>query len=110
MDFSVIAFPLTSPYNQVRRLLACRKPVSYTHLDVYKRQVQEFPNGKDIIEVRNREEQRLRNAINEDSEQAITCLLYTSCHVGNFFRTFVNQQHNHVNFGMVGCNLSLIHI
>ena len=34
--------------------------------------VQEFPNGKDIIEVRNREVQRLRNAINEDSEQAIT--------------------------------------
>ena len=38
--------------------------------------VQEFPNGKDIIEVRNREEQRLRNAINEDSEQAITDAKY----------------------------------
>ena len=29
-----------------------------------------------IIEVRNREEQRLRNAINEDSEQAITDAKY----------------------------------
>ena len=34
--------------------------------------VQEFPNGKDIIEVRNRELQRLRKAINIDSEQAKT--------------------------------------
>lgn len=38
--------------------------------------VEEFPNGKEILEVRNREEQRLRNAINEDSEQAITDAKY----------------------------------
>ena len=27
-----------------------------------------------------------------------------ACHVGYFFRTFVNEQHDHVDFRMVGCN------
>ncbi len=38
--------------------------------------VQGLPNGKDILEVRNREEQRLRDVINEESEQAITDAKY----------------------------------
>lgn len=38
--------------------------------------VQGLPNGEEILEVRNREEQRLRNVINEDSEQAITDAKY----------------------------------
>ena len=38
--------------------------------------VAEFPNGKEIVEVRDREEQRLRKAVNEDSEQAITDAKY----------------------------------
>lgn len=38
--------------------------------------VAEFPNGKEIIEVRDREEQRLRKVLNEDSEQAITDAKY----------------------------------
>ena len=30
--------------------------------------------------------------------------LDTSCHVCHFFRTFVDEQHNHVCFRMIGCN------
>ena len=53
--------------------------------------VQEFPNGKDIIEVRNREVQRLRNAINEDSEQAITDAKYGFI-AGALRETYVDKQ------------------
>ena len=35
-----------------------------------------LPNGQDILAVRDKEEQRLRNSINEDSEQAITDAKY----------------------------------
>lgn len=35
-----------------------------------------LPNGQDILTVRDKEEQRLRNSINEDSEQAITDAKY----------------------------------
>jgi ferrous iron transport protein B len=38
--------------------------------------VQGLPNGKEILEVRNREAQRLRDVINEESEQAITDAKY----------------------------------
>ena len=38
--------------------------------------VRTFPNGKDILEVRDKEEQRLREVLNEDSEQAITDAKY----------------------------------
>lgn len=38
--------------------------------------VQNLPNGKDIIEVRNREKQRIHAVINEESEQAITDAKY----------------------------------
>ena len=38
--------------------------------------VQDFPNGKDILEVRDKEERRLREVLNEDSEQAITDAKY----------------------------------
>ena len=38
--------------------------------------VRGFSNGEEILEVRDREEQRLRNAINEESEQAITDAKY----------------------------------
>ncbi|WP_276880101.1 ferrous iron transport protein B [Bacteroides heparinolyticus] len=40
------------------------------------KEVQTFSNAKDILEIRDREEQRLRNAINEESEQAITDAKY----------------------------------
>ena len=38
--------------------------------------VRTFPNGKDILEVRDKEERRLREVLNEDSEQAITDAKY----------------------------------
>ena len=38
--------------------------------------VQDFPNGNDILEVRDKEEQRLREVLNEDGEQAITDAKY----------------------------------
>lgn len=38
--------------------------------------VQELPNGQEILEVRTREEQRLHEVINEESEQAITDAKY----------------------------------
>ena len=38
--------------------------------------IQDFPNGKDILEVRDKEEHRLREVLNEDSEQAITDAKY----------------------------------
>ena len=38
--------------------------------------VKTFPNSNDILQTRDREEQRLRTAINEDSEQAITDAKY----------------------------------
>ena len=30
--------------------------------------------------------------------------LHTTSHICNFFRTFINQKHNHICFRMVGCN------
>lgn len=38
--------------------------------------VADLPNGQDILNVRDKEEQRLRNSIGEDSEQAITDAKY----------------------------------
>ncbi|ADV43806.1 ferrous iron transport protein B [Bacteroides helcogenes] len=38
--------------------------------------VRELPNGKEILEVRDREEQRIRDVVNEESEQAITDAKY----------------------------------
>lgn len=52
--------------------------------------VQELPNGEDILEVRDREEQRLRNSINEDSEQAITDAKYGFV-AGALKETFVDN-------------------
>lgn len=52
--------------------------------------VEELPNGKDILKVRDREEQRLRNAINEDSEQAITDAKYGFI-AGALKETFVDN-------------------
>lgn len=52
--------------------------------------VQELPNGEEILEVRDREEQRLRNSINEDSEQAITDAKYGFI-AGALKETFVDN-------------------
>lgn len=52
--------------------------------------IQELPNGEEILEVRNREEQRLRNSINEDSEQAITDAKYGFI-AGALKETFVDN-------------------
>lgn len=52
--------------------------------------VQELPNGEEILEVRDREEQRLRNSINEDSEQAITDAKYGFV-AGALKETFVDN-------------------
>lgn len=52
--------------------------------------VEELPNGEDILKVRDREEQRLRNAINEDSEQAITDAKYGFI-AGALKETFVDN-------------------
>ena len=42
---------LQQPQNQgkAKRLAACNTPVSYTHLDVYKRQGLDMPGGEDIV-------------------------------------------------------------
>lgn len=53
--------------------------------------VLEFPNGKEIMEIRDREVQRLRNAVNEDSEQAITDAKYGFVS-GALRETFVDNQ------------------
>lgn len=38
--------------------------------------VQELPNGKDVLKIRDREEQRIHEVMNEESEQAITDAKY----------------------------------
>lgn len=38
--------------------------------------VRQLPNGEDILDVRDREEERIRNVMNEESEQAITDAKY----------------------------------
>lgn len=53
--------------------------------------VLEFPNGKEIMEIRDREVQRLRNATNEDSEQAITDAKYGFVS-GALRETYVDNQ------------------
>lgn len=53
--------------------------------------VLEFPNGKEIMEIRDREVQRLRNAVNEDSEQAITDAKYGFIS-GALRETYVDNQ------------------
>jgi len=55
------------------------------------RTVLEFPNGKEIMEIRDREVQRLRNATNEDSEQAITDAKYGFVS-GALRETYVDNQ------------------
>lgn len=50
----------------------------------------ELPNGSDILEVRDHEKQRLRNSINEDSEQAITDAKYGFI-AGALKETFVDN-------------------
>ena len=52
--------------------------------------VQGFPNGKEILEVRDKEERRLREVLNEDSEQAITDAKYGFIS-GALHETFVDN-------------------
>lgn len=52
--------------------------------------VQDLPNGKEILKVRKREEQRLLNSINEESEQAITDAKYGFI-AGALKETFVDN-------------------
>lgn len=53
--------------------------------------VRQLPNGKDILEVRDREEERIRNVMNEESEQAITDAKYGFI-AGALRETYVENQ------------------
>lgn len=53
--------------------------------------VLQLPNGKDILKVRNREEERIRNVMNEESEQAITDAKYGFV-AGALRETYVESQ------------------
>ena len=57
------------------RSLATARAVSYTHLDVYKRQVRESVL-KELLEQYSGEE--LKEAIRDNADRLVPCLLYTS--------------------------------
>lgn len=57
------------------------------------KEIQKLPNAKDILEVRDREMKRLRNAINEDSEEAITDAKYGFI-AGALRETYVDNHQN----------------
>ena len=74
--------------NEVKRVICMNESIRYKYSTRFlaikllendkdlEKIVQDFPNGNDILEVRDKEEQRLREVLNEDGEQAITDAKY----------------------------------